>query len=461
MLTLLVALAAVCMPPPNPPEPLALNPANHRYFFYRGKPTVLITSGEHYGAVLNLDFPHKPYLDTLKRDGLNLTRLFSGVYCEDPKAFNIRENTMAPAPNRYIAPWARSNTLGYANGGAKFDLNRWDDAYFQRLKSFCRDADRRGIVVEVVLFCPFYQDSMWNLSPMNARNNVNGVGTIPRTEVYTLGHPEMVAVHDAVTTKIVTELRDLPNVYYEICNEPYFGGVTLEWQRHIAETITRTESGLPRKHLIAQNIANDWAKIENPNPQVSIFNFHYASPPRAVTENYALDRPVGFDETGFKGSDDFTYRAQAWEFLLTGGAIFSNLDYSFTIAKPDGTMPVASPTPGGGSPALRRQLGILKQFMDGLDFVHMSPDAASLKSISPGVTVHLLSKPGSQYGLYARGSSPASITLEIPKGNYRAEWIDMLNGGVRKAEEFRHRGGPREFVSPAYSQDIALRIRKK
>jgi hypothetical protein len=47
---------------------------------FRGKPTALVTSGEHYGAVLNLDFDYAKYLDTLSADGLNLTRTFSGSY---------------------------------------------------------------------------------------------------------------------------------------------------------------------------------------------------------------------------------------------------------------------------------------------------------------------------------------------------------------------------------------------
>jgi len=44
---------------------------------------------------------------------------------------------------------------GYANGGAKFDLTQRDTAYFQRLKTFCTEAGKRGIVVEISLFCPF------------------------------------------------------------------------------------------------------------------------------------------------------------------------------------------------------------------------------------------------------------------------------------------------------------------
>src|SRR5262245_29626948 len=43
-------------------EPLRLHPDNPHYFLFRGKPTVLITSGEHYGAVLNLDFDYVAYL---------------------------------------------------------------------------------------------------------------------------------------------------------------------------------------------------------------------------------------------------------------------------------------------------------------------------------------------------------------------------------------------------------------
>jgi hypothetical protein len=114
-------------------KPLALHPDNPHYFLFRGKPTILITSGEHYGAVLNLDFDYIPYLDELQSKGFNLTRTFSGAYREIPGSFGIEENTLAPRPNRYVCPWARSSTPGAADGGSKFDLTRWDAAYFERL----------------------------------------------------------------------------------------------------------------------------------------------------------------------------------------------------------------------------------------------------------------------------------------------------------------------------------------
>ncbi len=48
-------------------RPLALHPQNPHYLLFRGKPAVLITSGEHYGAVLNRDFDYRRYLDELQR----------------------------------------------------------------------------------------------------------------------------------------------------------------------------------------------------------------------------------------------------------------------------------------------------------------------------------------------------------------------------------------------------------
>src|SRR5262245_35270387 len=138
-------------------KPLALHPADPHYFLFRGKPTVIITSGEHYGAVMNLDFDYVRYLDTLGHDGMNHTRMFTGAaYVEPQGAFNIERNSKAPAPGRYIAPWARSATGGYANGGNQFDLSKWDESYFRRLKDFIPQAGKRGIIVEVNLFCPFY-----------------------------------------------------------------------------------------------------------------------------------------------------------------------------------------------------------------------------------------------------------------------------------------------------------------
>ncbi len=223
---------------------LRLHPDNPHYFLWRGKPAVLITSGEHYGAVLNRDFDYVKYLDTLAADGLNLTRTWTGgTYCEPFGAFNISENTLAPKEGKFLCPFARSDKPGYRGGGNKFDLERWDDAYFARFRDFVKQADARGVIVEVNLFCPFYEDGMWVLSPLHPGNNVNGVGSgLSRTNVYTMDRNSgTLAIQEKLVRKLVAELRDFGNAYFEICNEPYFGGVTLDWQRHIAGVIEEAQ----------------------------------------------------------------------------------------------------------------------------------------------------------------------------------------------------------------------------
>jgi hypothetical protein len=456
---LLAAGAVLAKDSPMARKPIQLHPANPHYFLFRGRPTVLITSGEHYGAVLNGDFDYVEYLDKLQALGFNLTRTFTGAYCEPVGAFNIQHNTLAPARGKLLCPWARSDRGGYTNGGAKFDLSRWDAAYFKRLRDFLTQASRRGIVVELVLFCPFYKDAMWELSPMKAANNVNGVGEgLKRTSVYTLRSAKLLAVQDAMVRKIVRELRDFDNVYYEICNEPYFGGVTMAWQHHIADTIVAAERGFPHRHLIAQNIANGSKKIVKPHAGVSIFNFHYAVPPKAVAINYALNKPIGDDETGFKGSGDGPYRMEGWDFLIAGGAVYSNLDYSFTCGHEDGT--ARNKAPGGGGASLHKQLGILVKFVNGFDFVKMRPmDSVVAGGVPSKATARVLAEPGRQYAVFVRGGSRAELVLNLPAGSYKAEWVNTKTGRVDAREAFRHKGGRRTLASPRYREDIALRVR--
>ena len=438
--------------------PIALHPENPHYFLYSGKPTVLITSGEHYGAVLNLDFDYVRYLETLAADSLNLTRVFTGAYVEPVGAFKIEQNTLAPQPGRYICPWPRTDTPGYANGGNKFDLTKWDDEYFRRLKDFMSEAEKRNIIVELALFCPFYGDHQWQLSPMNDINNINGGAPTDRTHVYTLDKSKnLLAVQENLVKKIVRELKGYNNLIYEICNEPYFGGVTMEWQHHMATLIREEEKEYSQPHLISQNIANGSQRIEDPHPSVSVFNFHYATPPVAVGQNYHLNKVIGDNETGFKGNADSTYRKEGWAFILSGGALYNNLDYSFTQEHEDGTFQYPATQPGGGSPALRKQLQSLQQFISSFEYLRMKPDTAVILNRVAFRTAHALSEVGRQYGIYIFGKGPFKLQLSIPRGTYDLEFIDPLTGKSEKSSSL-HADGDVAINTPAFKEDVAIRV---
>lgn len=452
-LTLLTATA--------PAQPIALHPANPHYFLFRGKPTVLVTSGEHYGAVLNGEFDYKKYLEALAADGLNLTRTFTGVYVEPQGAFKIERNTLAPAAGRLLCPWARSAEPGFVNGGNKFDLTTWDPEYFRRLKDFVAAVDKHGVVVELNLFTPMYEQAQWDYSPMKASNNVNGIGSVGKHEVYTTEkEPALLAAQEAVTRKLVTELNGFDNLYFEVMNEPYFGGVTQAWHDRITDAIVAAEKDLPKKHLISWNVANGSKKVEKPHPAISIFNFHYAHPPDAVAANYGLGKVVGLNETGFKGTGDDHYRMEAWEFVLAGGGLYNNLDYSFCVGHEDGTFPVRPPTPGGGGPGLRKQLRLLKDFIHRFEFVRMRPAREVVRGGVPmGGQFQALAEPGRQYAICVRGDrKPLELELQLPRGRYEGEWLDAVSGKSAAVPGFDHVGGSATIRAPAFGRDMALRL---
>jgi hypothetical protein len=448
---------------------LRLHPENPRYLEFRGAPTVLMTSGEHYGAVLNLDFDYIPYLDELQRCGFNLTRTFSGSYVEIPGSFRIADNTLAPRDGRFICPWARSNVPGGPKGGPKYDLDRWDEAYFDRLKGFVEAASDRGIVIEFVLFCFFYNDDLWQTSPLYAENNIQGVGDVPRNGAYDLANSDLLAVEEALAHKIVDELAPYDNVYYEIMNEPYSyhdGTAFLDWQAHMADVLVEAEAGLTEKHLIAQNYQNRTLRIPEVHEGVSILNIHYAEPSFAHY-NYHYALPLGDDETGFKGQAHLPYRQEAWRFMLSGGSIFSHLDYSFTAGHPDGTSALADSTPGWGNREWREQLGVLKRFLDGLPLTRLAPhnevvqlNWAEGEENQQRPEVHVLGAPGEVYAAYITGGAGrVRLRLGLPRGRYVAAWLDPASGEVLDEVQFSHeRGRSTTLESPRFDEDLALRL---
>ena len=155
-------------------RPISLHPQNPHYFLYKDRAVALVGSGEHYGAVFNGDFDYHKYLAATEADGLNYTRLFGGSYVEVPgKSFGILRNDLAPAEGRFLAPWVRSSEPGYAGGGNKFDLEKWNPQYFSRLHDFLAEASQRGIIVEITLFSSQYGEMQWKVSPFKRENNVN------------------------------------------------------------------------------------------------------------------------------------------------------------------------------------------------------------------------------------------------------------------------------------------------
>jgi hypothetical protein len=468
-------------------QPVSLHPKNPHYFIFRGKPLVIVTSGEHYGAVINPDFDYLKYLNTLQKDGMNYTRIFSGTYFERAGSFGIEKNTLAPAPGKALLPWKRSNEAGAVCGGNKFNLDLWDDVYFSRLRSFVDEASKRGIIVEISLFSSIY--GYWNIQVWNWNNNINIKEDIKKDDVQTLNNGPVIKYQENVVRKIVRELNEFDNLIYEIQNEPwadhavtadqkseYYDRLdsrdegaewrnkvevadkaSIDWQKIIASYITDEEKSLKNKHLIAQNYCNFYYSLPEVDPAVSILNFHY-NYPVVVEQNYAYNRVIGFDESGFAGSNDVTYRKQAWSFMIAGGGLFNNLDYSFAPGFEDGT--AVNKAPGGGSSLLRAQMKVLSDFLHSFEFIKMKPDYEVVVQ-APGAIVRVLSEPGRQYAFYLKNGNQCNLNLNLPKGRYSFEWVSTTDGSTMKSGQLTYKAGQLVLESPDYKDDIALKIIRK
>ena len=471
--------------------PLQLHPGNPHYFVYKGRPTVLITSGEHYGAVLNLAFDYVAYLDELKRNGFNLTRTFTGTYREEGTSGHGR-SPLSPGrgPSAFIAPWAWSPSEGGFEG-RKFDLDRWNSAYFDRLKAFCRAAEVRGVIVELVIFSRMYDNQRWRSSPMHSDNNQQGESwrSVPFDRFLTSDSRELLARQKAVVRKIVTELRDEPNVYFEIANEPAqrrlqseYAAATHAWHEAVAAEIVAAESALPpeRRHLIAYN--TDYAESEGVGPlpgSVAVVNFHYLNRLKPMLAAYELNKPLGYDETRWVAHERYpeylntmppeSGRLEAWEFLVGGGAVYSNLNHAYQVDNPAGRRPESAKFKG--------YLRSLKKFVEGFDFPRMRQDRTLIASGIDSAESHVsaISEPGKQYAVYVHHSGygiqrrwykpderprRTSLSLALLGGAYEIEWIRPADLQVLGTERIQHAGGVVALKpSPEYVSDVALRIR--
>lgn len=469
-------------------QPIRAHPANPHYFLYRGEPTILITSAEHYGAVINRAFDYLPYLDALKAHGLNYTRFYAGAMFETIGKF-VTGNPLGPKPRDLLVPWARSATPGYLVGGNRFDLDRWHPAYFARLKDFLAQAAARGIVVEICFFNSQYSDT-WPISPLYYENNVQGVGHGDWRDAQTLKDPGLVRRQDDYVRRITQEVNAFDNVILEICDEPASigTGVALAgpWVGHLLDTVVQTERTLPNKHLVAQEVEGPFggAMDFSADPRLSLIvgQYLWGREPdasggemgglKALEYKYALNKPIELNETDwyplwYRGDKIAASRLEAWEFLVGGGSGFNQLNGLYTPENPAGA--------GPENDRLLGALAALKQFLYSFDFIKMRRDTNFIVDglRSPEIHFQAISEPGAQYALYIHHGAdrhgsylvvPAphqeNLRVDLPAGQYRAEWIDPEHGSVLATATFTHPGGPHSLSTPTYAVDVALCLKR-
>jgi hypothetical protein len=477
-------------------EPIKIFPRNPHYFMYKGKPLVLITSDHHYGAVIDKDFDFAKYLDYLAGHGMNLTRIYPGGMFEPPDKY-LQGNPLGPRPGRQILPWAKSSQIGAHSALAepgqlsyKFDLERWNPAYFARLKAFVEQARQRDIIVEVAFFNGMYADC-WPLMPMYHANNIQNVGGYEADEcgLFTTNdrrNEGVIRYQKAYITKIAHELNEYDNVIFDLCDEPSLQGrpdgsiITLPdsqvvpWLQAMKEAFLKAEDSLPKKHLLGQTVQNLSPDLSN-EAWCAWLPTEYVRPAGlALDKDYGTNKPlvdVESDYFGYGLTKPYTVadvRVEGWWFMLRGGAGFINLNGEYCRGQESGgkdTQAIIVP-----------QKKILKDFIDRFDLAGMVR-FTDLGGVPADAFASAIAQQGKQYAVYmfhgthdgkwgahfvAKPGSyrDTAILNAIPPGTYKLEWIDPATGRTTGTDNISWAGGDLKVTTPVYSIDVALRMRQ-
>lgn len=233
---------------------------NPRYFSdSTGKPLYLTGSHtwsnmqEYLGPNPDREFDYKAYLDWMEFHGFNFMR---GWVWEQASFDNVNREKLYIHP----LPYVRTGPGIALDGEPRFDLNTFNEEYFNRLRRRIIEAGERGIYVSIMLFNKFSTNTFdrvtganpWNGHPFNKDNNINGIDGDPAglggRLIHTLSIPEVLRYQEKYVKKVIDTVNDLENVLYEIGNEHYEDSV--EWQYHMVRFIQNYEKGKPIQHPV-------------------------------------------------------------------------------------------------------------------------------------------------------------------------------------------------------------------
>jgi hypothetical protein len=388
---------------------------------------------------------YQAYLAFLRDHGHNFIRLWRWEHFRSQsfgKAFHL---CMTPQP------WPRTGPGAAADGKPRFDLSRFDEAFFGRLRDRVIAAGNVGCYVSVMLF------EGWGLHlspapdnieghPFGAGNNINqiAIGSIVDYQVLPLDR-RVQAFQEAYLRKVVDTVHDLPNVLYEVVNEssgqdaesvqlpggssmPGPIGDSTRWQYWVIEFVRRYERQMGYdSHPIGMTMqfpVPDQARVNDPlfgGPAdwVSPGFDDVAHPGGAPPARWFTDPPAN-DGAKVVITDTDHYAAGmgealwAWKSFLRGHHPIL-MDY--------GIIDVVNPLdPAPGVPSYesfepaRNAMGDTLRFAQRMRLTAMRP-RGDLSS-----TGYVLADPGEEYLILQPAEPARPFTVTMDPGTYAVQW---------------------------------------
>jgi hypothetical protein len=436
------------------------HPANGRYFTDGSGKAIYLTGTHTWTNLVDRGpsdpppaFDYTAYLDFMQQHNHNFMRMWAW------------ENTLTTieTPTGTVSeyydphPYLRTGPDLANDGLPKFDLDQFNQAYFNRLRDRVILAGQRGIYVSVMLFQGW---SVWNYgsnrqawytSYFNRDNNVNGIdGDLNDNdegeEVHSLAIPAALARQRAYVMKVIDTLNDLDNVLYEISNESHLSSQAWQAQvdpnpndpndtRGMIQFIQNYQNTKPQQHPVGMTAFGDSVNNAPLFGSSATWISPHSSGFGGASETYAGTIPaadgskVSILDTDHIGWDifinDAAYtRSWVWRAFLAGHNPILMEDLSASA----------------GWMAGRAAMGHTRTYATKMNLAAMTP-RGDLSS-----TGHCLANPGSEYLAYQPG--PGQMRITLASGAYAVEWFNTVTGAKQTAPSVKGNGRPLNFKAP-------------
>lgn len=278
---------------------------NKRYPIINSRNSVLL-GGANIAPTSNRS-SYKEQIDAWAKHGANFGRLWTVLPWEGADA---------------LSPWKRTGPGTANDGGAKFNLDEWDDNYWQTIKEAIYYASQHAITLQYMVFDEHGLEKSvnsyrWFHHPFNPDNNINSL-SLPNGDVdgtktfYDLNNSHLMKYQENYVSKIIKELSGIPNVYLELANETT---ASWKWQKHFIDYIDNRCD-----YLIANNpFLHELENLQY--PPVDIVNVHNLKPDKTnewFTVRFKYNKILKYDEQYIGPLSELEIRKIAW-FTLTGG----------------------------------------------------------------------------------------------------------------------------------------------
>jgi uncharacterized protein DUF6298 len=347
----------------------------------------------------------------------------------------------------YPMPYKRVSGFGSANdGGWKFDLNQFDEEFFNRLRSRVIDAGNHGIYVSIMLYDVYAfsnfsapHSPMWGGNVFNAANNINGVtadtnGDGWGVEFFTAPSSEIRALQKKYVEKVIDSVNDLDNVIFEIGNEVG----ALQWQYEMIDFVKNYEASKAKQHLILMSPGglsglNVYTSATQSEVIASSADIYAAS---IVWADYLENPPA--NNNGKPGILDRDHVRPthshvpilAWK-AFARGHHYTMYDQPFEAPIEDATWDIA-----------RRNVGAIVTYANEV----FSDLAKMLPSGDLSSTQYALANPGSEYLIVQPESGAFTVTMQ--PGTYKYEWFDADTASTADIGVVSLTAGKNTFTPP-------------